>query len=89
MPRSYGYALSPARIAAAIAIESREFGQTQGAAAVGASVSSSLRKTGHSASPGPTRPVLCPRRTWAVVLVLGLVDTSPWASCTARRTDKP
>ena len=76
-----------AGVAAAIASTSRQIGQTLGVAVVGSLVSTSLQRANHLDF------ALASRAGWwvlagcgAVVLVLGLVATSPWARTTARRT---
>ncbi len=82
-----GMPRAQAGVAAAIATTSRQIGQTLGVAVVGALVSSSLQKGGHLDFAGASRAgwwVLA--GCGAVVLVLGLVATSPWARGTARRT---
>lgn len=82
-----GMPRAQAGVAAAIASTSRQVGQTLGVAVVGSLVASSL----HRASLGDFAQAS--RAGWwvlagcgAVVLVLGLVATSPWARVTARRT---
>ena len=82
-----GMPRAQAGVAAAIATTSRQIGQTVGVAVVGALVSSSLQKGGHLDFAGASRAgwwVLA--GCGVVVLVLGLVATSPWARGTARRT---
>jgi EmrB/QacA subfamily drug resistance transporter len=82
-----GMPRAQAGVAAAIASTSRQVGQTLGVAVVGSLVSASLRTADHSDF------ALASRAGWwvlagcgAVVLVLGLLATSPWASGTARHT---
>ena len=82
-----GMPRAQAGVAAAIASTSRQIGQTLGVAVVGSLVSTSLQKAGHLDF------AVASRAGWwvlagcgAVVLVLGLVATSPWARTTARRT---
>ncbi len=82
-----GMPRAQAGVAAAIASTSRQIGQTLGVAVVGSLVSASLQKSNHLDF------ALASRAGWwvlagcgAVVLVLGLVATSPWALNTARRT---
>ncbi len=82
-----GMPRAQAGVAAAIASTSRQVGQTLGVAVVGSLVASSL----HRASLGDFAQAS--RAGWwvlagcgAVVLILGLVATSPWARVTARRT---
>jgi EmrB/QacA subfamily drug resistance transporter len=82
-----GMPRAQAGVAAAIASTSRQVGQTLGVALVGALVSSSLQKSGHFDFAEASRAgwwVLA--GCGVVVLVLGLVATSPWARDTARRT---
>ncbi len=82
-----GMPRAQAGVAAGIASTSRQIGQTLGVAVVGALVSSSLGTAGHLDFAEASRA-----GWWllagcgAVVLVLGLVATSPWAEETARRT---
>ncbi len=82
-----GMPRAQAGVAAAIASTSRQVGQTLGVAVVGSLVSASLRTANHSDF------ALASRAGWwvlagcgAVVLVLGLLATSPWAIGTARHT---
>jgi MFS family permease len=82
-----GMPRAQAGVAAAIATTSRQIGQTLGVAVVGSLVSTSLQKTRHLDF------AVASRAGWwilagggAVVLVLGLVATSPWARATAQRT---
>jgi MFS family permease len=82
-----GMPRAQAGVASAIASTSRQIGQTLGVAVVGSLVAGSLQKTNHLDF------ALASRAGWwvlagcgAVVLILGLVATSPWARTTARRT---
>jgi EmrB/QacA subfamily drug resistance transporter len=82
-----GMPRAQAGVAAAIASTSRQIGQTLGVAVVGSLVSASLQSTNH------VDFALASRAGWwvlagcgAVVLILGLVATSPWAGITAQRT---
>ena len=82
-----GMPRAQAGVAAAIASTSRQVGQTLGVAVVGSLVSASLQKDNHLDF------ALASRAGWwvlvgcgAVVLLLGLVATTPWARDTARRT---
>ena len=82
-----GMPRAQAGVAAAIASTSRQIGQTLGVAVVGSLVSASLQKGNHLDF------ALASRAGWwvlagcgAVVLVLGLVATTPWARVTAHRT---
>jgi hypothetical protein len=82
-----GMPRSQAGVASAIASTSRQIGQTLGVAVVGSLVSTSLQKGDY------LNFALASRAAWwvlagcgAVVLVLGIVATSPWARSTARRT---
>ncbi len=82
-----GMPRAQAGVAAAIATTSRQIGLTLGVAVVGSLVSSSLQ----TVTPGGL--ATASRTAWwvlagcgAVVLVLGLVGTSPWARATARGT---
>jgi EmrB/QacA subfamily drug resistance transporter len=82
-----GMPRAQAGVAAAIASTSRQVGQTLGVAVVGSLVSASLRNGGHLDF------ALASRAGWwalagcgAVVLVVGLIATSPWARSTAQRT---
>jgi EmrB/QacA subfamily drug resistance transporter len=82
-----GMPKAQAGVAAAIASTSRQIGQTLGVAVVGSLVSRSLGTAAH------TDFALASRAGWwvlagcgAVVLVLGLVASTPWARATARRT---
>jgi EmrB/QacA subfamily drug resistance transporter len=82
-----GMPRAQAGVAAGIASTSRQIGQTLGVAVVGSLVSSSLQGTIH-----PDFALASHAAWWvlagcgAVVLVLGLVATTPWAIDTARRT---
>jgi EmrB/QacA subfamily drug resistance transporter len=82
-----GMPRAQAGVAAAIASTSRQVGQTLGVAVVGSLVSASLQKGSHIDF------AVASRAGWwvlagcgAVILVLGLVATTPWAHTTARRT---
>jgi EmrB/QacA subfamily drug resistance transporter len=82
-----GMPRAQAGVAAAIASTSRQIGQTLGVAVVGSLVAASLQKENHLDF------ALASRAGWwvlagcgAVVLLLGLVATTPWARETARRT---
>jgi EmrB/QacA subfamily drug resistance transporter len=82
-----GMPRAQAGVAAAIASTSRQVGQTLGVAVVGSLVSASLSKSNHLDF------ALASRAGWwvlagcgAVVLLSGLVATTPWARETARRT---
>jgi EmrB/QacA subfamily drug resistance transporter len=82
-----GMPRAQAGVAAAIASTSRQIGQTLGVAVVGSLVSASLQQTNHLDF------ALASRAGWwvlagcgAVVLILGLVATTPWAGITAHRT---
>ncbi len=82
-----GMPRAQAGVAAAIASTSRQIGATLGVAVVGSLVSASLQKGNYSDF------AVASRAGWwvlagcgAVVLVLGLVATSPWAGATARHT---
>jgi EmrB/QacA subfamily drug resistance transporter len=82
-----GMPRTQAGVAAAIASTSRQVGQTLGVAVVGSLVSASLNVESHLDF------ALAARAGWwvlagcgAVVLLLGLVATTPWARETARRT---
>jgi EmrB/QacA subfamily drug resistance transporter len=82
-----GMPRAQAGVAAAIASTSRQVGSTLGVAVVGSLVSASLLKGNHLDF------ALASRAGWwvlagcgAVVLILGLVATTPWARITARRT---
>jgi EmrB/QacA subfamily drug resistance transporter len=82
-----GMPRAQAGVAAGIASTSRQIGQTLGVAVVGSLVSASLQKSNHLDF------ALASRAGWwvlagcgAVVLILGLVATSPWARITAERT---
>jgi EmrB/QacA subfamily drug resistance transporter len=82
-----GMPRAQAGVASAIASTSRQIGQTLGVALVGALVSSSLQKSGQVGFADASRAgwwVLA--GCGAVVLVLGIVATTPWARATARRT---
>ena len=82
-----GMPRAQAGVAAAIASTSRQVGQTLGVAVAGSLVAASLQKTDH------VDFATASRAGWwvlagcgAVVFVLGLVATTPWARGTARRT---
>ncbi len=82
-----GMPRAQAGVAAAIASTSRQIGQTLGVAVVGSLVSASLQTGNH------LNFALASRAGWwvlagcgVVVLVVGLVATSPWARETARQT---
>ncbi len=82
-----GMPRAQAGVAAAIASTSRQVGQTLGVAVVGSLVSASLQKANH------VDFAIASRAGWwvlatcgVVVLILGLVATTPWAQETARRT---
>ncbi len=82
-----GMPRAQAGVAAAIASTSRQVGSTLGVAVVGSLVSASLQKSNHLDF------ALASRAGWwvlagcgAVVLILGLVATTPWARVTAQRT---
>ena len=82
-----GMPRAQAGVAAAIASTSRQIGQTLGVAVVGSLVSASLQKSNHLDF------ALASRAGWwvlagcgAVVLILGIVATTPWAHGTAQRT---
>jgi EmrB/QacA subfamily drug resistance transporter len=82
-----GMPRSQAGVAAAIASTSRQIGQTLGVAIVGSLVSASLQTGSH------VDFAVASRAGWwvlagcgAVVLVVGLLATTPWGRETARRT---
>jgi MFS family permease len=82
-----GMPRAQAGVAAAIASTSRQVGQTLGVAVVGSLVAASLQNGGRLDF------ALASRAGWwvlagcgAMVLILGLVATTPWARETARRT---
>jgi EmrB/QacA subfamily drug resistance transporter len=82
-----GMPRAQAGVASGIASTSRQIGSTLGVAVVGALVSTSLTRPGHGDF------ALASRAGWwvlagcgGVVLVLGLIATSPWARSTAKST---
>jgi len=82
-----GMPRAQAGVAAAIASTSRQIGATLGVAIVGALVSSSVAKGGHLTFAAASRAGWWTLFGCAIViLVLGLVATTPWAKATARHT---
>jgi EmrB/QacA subfamily drug resistance transporter len=82
-----GMPRAQAGVAAGIASTSRQIGQTLGVAVVGSLVTASLQKGAH------VNFAVASRAGWwvlagcgAVILILGLVATTPWAKATAQRT---
>jgi MFS family permease len=82
-----GMPRAQAGVAAGIASTSRQVGQTLGVAVVGSLVATSLRSgVGHDFAAASRAGWWVLAGCGAVVLVLGLVATTPWARETARRT---